>query len=83
MANSVIFVLSGIIIMEKAILAEGEGAVQGADWGWLIVVYLFILVIRFASFGVFRCAPANCVRVHGMPCWSGREGVVWSRQHVP
>lgn len=60
MANSVIFVLSGVIIMEKAILAEGEGAVQGSDWGWLIVIYLCILVIRFASFGLFRCALVRC-----------------------
>lgn len=75
MANSVIFVLSGVIIMEKAILAEGEGAVQGSDWGWLIVIYLCILVIRFASLQVrARAVQRRCGGGEGVGGWGASCG---------
>lgn len=49
MANTVIFVITGAIIMKQSFLDE---SIDGYDWLYLILFFLFINVLRFAMVGV-------------------------------
>ena len=53
--NTVLFTLGGLVWGE--IIANGDPDKQflGRDWGYLVVLYLFLLVIRF--FLMFACYP--------------------------
>ena len=59
-ANSVIFVLTGVIIMQKAILVDDGDPfkITAEDWGYLFILYLLITVIRFGVFAGFRWVAA-------------------------
>jgi len=43
-SNTVIFLLSGVIIVEKTLFTE---EITGVDWGYLILLYILLHVIRF------------------------------------
>ncbi|CAJ1330028.1 unnamed protein product [Effrenium voratum] len=71
--NTVIFFLAGLLFADT--LLDSVGIVQLADFGWLLVLYIALLLIRAAMLGVLW-VPLNMV---GSPIdW--REGVamVWS-----
>ena len=57
-ANSVIFVLTGVIIMQKAILVDNDDPfkITSEDWGYLFVLYLLITLIRTSVFCACRGA---------------------------
>jgi NhaP-type Na+/H+ or K+/H+ antiporter/CRP-like cAMP-binding protein len=42
-ANTVIFVLSGVLIVEKTLYSD---AITGTDWGYLLLLFLLLLLIR-------------------------------------
>jgi len=53
-ANSVIFVLSGVIIMQNAIIDQDqESPITASDWGYLFLLYFFLIVIRGITFFIF------------------------------
>lgn len=47
-ANTVLFILTGIIIIEKSILRD-PSPITGMDYLFLFVLYIMINIIRFAS----------------------------------
>lgn len=77
-ANTVIFVLSGVIIAEKAIASD---VIEGRDWGLLIALYFVLHVIRVLV--VLLSSPI--LSRTGYPikfadgvivCWAGLRGAV-------
>ena len=58
MANTLIFVLSGVIITGKIweSSASGTGLIQPADWGYAVLLWLYLLVrLRAAC----PCVPST------------------------
>eukprot|EP00899_Mesostigma_viride_P014166 jgi/Mesvir1/22750/Mv14150-RA.1 len=79
MANTLIFVLAGIIM--GSTFVEHTGQLEAVDWGWLVVLYLGLNITRALTIGVLF--PLLARSGYGMnwkealiTTWSGLRGAV-------
>ncbi|CAI7855030.1 unnamed protein product [Closterium sp. NIES-54] len=78
-ANTLIFVLSGVVISESILL--NANYIKGADWGYMILLYVFVQLSRVVVVGVLY--PGLASSGYGLTwkeaiilVWSGLRGAV-------
>ncbi len=71
LANTVIFVLSGAVIVERGIL---EGGLQASDWGYLLLLYVALVIIRGLT--VLLLSPVLKISGYGLQ-WSEMGVLTW------
>ena len=62
-ADTVIFVLAGVIIVQDGFLMHSD-VFKAADWGYLIALYVSLLVIRVLM--IMACSPVLRFTGHGL-----------------
>ncbi|CAI5491589.1 unnamed protein product [Closterium sp. Naga37s-1] len=78
-ANTLIFVLSGVVISES--ILQNANYIKGADWGYMILLYVFVQLSRVVVVGVLY--PGLASSGYGLTwkeaiilVWSGLRGAV-------
>ncbi|CAI5469301.1 unnamed protein product [Closterium sp. Yama58-4] len=78
-ANTLIFVLSGVVISES--ILQNANYIKGVDWGYMILLYVFVQLSRVVVVGVLY--PGLATSGYGLTwkeaiilVWSGLRGAV-------
>ncbi|CAI5988173.1 unnamed protein product [Closterium sp. NIES-65] len=78
-ANTLIFVLSGVVISES--ILQNANYIKGADWGYMVLLYVFVQLSRVVVVGVLY--PGLASSGYGLTwkeaiilVWSGLRGAV-------
>ncbi|CAI5516184.1 unnamed protein product [Closterium sp. Naga37s-1] len=78
-SNTLIFVLSGVVISES--ILQNSNYIKGADWGYMILLYVFVQLSRVVVVGVLY--PGLASSGYGLTwkeaiilVWSGLRGAV-------
>nr|AGW30210.1 SOS1 [Nitraria tangutorum] len=80
-ANTLIFILSGVVIAEGVLSSDNIFKNHGHAWGYLILLYIFVLVARFivvaTLFPFLRYFGYGLdVKEAGILAWAGLRGAV-------
>ncbi|XP_065856867.1 sodium/hydrogen exchanger 8 isoform X2 [Euphorbia lathyris] len=74
-ANTLIFILSGVVIAESALASDDIFHNQGHSWGYLFLLYVFVQLSRFIAVGVLY--PFLRYLGYGLD-WKEAAILIWS-----
>ncbi|XP_065880812.1 sodium/hydrogen exchanger 8-like isoform X2 [Euphorbia lathyris] len=74
-ANTLIFILSGVVIAESVLANDAIFQNQGHSWGYLFLLYVFVQLSRFISVGVMY--PLLRYLGYGLD-WKEAAILIWS-----
>ena len=80
-ANTVLFILTGVIIAETTVSSSTSGELSGSDIGWGLLVYVIVVLARAILLTVLfpilrRCGYGLTVQDAAVCVWGGLRGAV-------